>query len=217
MDRGSVYRRCGCRDKATGRLLGARCPGLRSREHGSWYFSADLPSAAGERHRARRGGFATQDAAAAALEALASPTAGPQPGLSTGEWLSRRGHTSPDWPGTARPAGCRLDAAGYLAFLSDRATGTAIEITDGVVTARASAGSVLTVWSGSTYQVTPVKRGSAAARWPSPDSSDPAADQSGAAVFTWRGDYRATGWLAAYSRVQDQSKRTERGVSDSSG
>jgi hypothetical protein len=68
MDRGSVYRRCGCRDKATGRLLGARCPGLRSREHGSWYFSADLPSATGDRHRARRGGFATQDAAAGGLD-----------------------------------------------------------------------------------------------------------------------------------------------------
>jgi integrase len=89
MNRGSVYRRCGCRDKATGKLLGAACPGLRSREHGSWYFSADLPSATGDRHRARRGGFPTQDAAAAALEALASPPAGPEPGLSTREWLSR--------------------------------------------------------------------------------------------------------------------------------
>ena len=88
MDRGSAYRRCGCWDKATGRLLGACCPGLRSREHGSWYFSADLPSATGERHRVRRGGFATRDAAAA-LEALASPTAGPEPGLSTGDGSSR--------------------------------------------------------------------------------------------------------------------------------
>jgi hypothetical protein len=86
MDRGSVYRRCGCRDEATGRLLGACCPALRSREHGSWYFSADLPSPTGDRHRVRRGGFATRDAA---LEAFASPTAGPEPGLSTGEWLSR--------------------------------------------------------------------------------------------------------------------------------
>jgi len=25
--------------------------------------------------------------------------------------------------------------------------------------------------------------------------------KSGAAVFTWRNDYRATGWLAAYSRL----------------
>jgi helicase len=126
-----------------------------------------------------------------------------------------RGHASPDWQGTARPAGCRLDAAGYLAFLSDRATGTAIEITDGVVTARAPAGSVLTVWTGSAYQVTPVKRGSAAARWPAPDPGDPTAAESGAAVFTWRGDYRATGWLAAYSRMQDQNRGTERVRGDS--
>lgn len=55
MGHGSVYRRCGCRDENTGRLLGARCPGLRDMKHGSWYFSADLPAAAGQR-RVRRGG-----------------------------------------------------------------------------------------------------------------------------------------------------------------
>ena len=69
MDHGPAYRRCGCRDEKTGRLLGARCPGLRSPVHGSWYFSAGLPSAAGQRRRVRRGGFATR-AAAAAREAL---------------------------------------------------------------------------------------------------------------------------------------------------
>ena len=89
MDNESVYRRCGCRDESTGRLLGARCPGLRAPGHGTWYFSADLPSAAGERRRVRRGGFATKAAAAAAREALASPAASADPGLSTGEWLSR--------------------------------------------------------------------------------------------------------------------------------
>ncbi len=89
MDHGSVYRRCGCQDEATGTLLRACCPGLSSPEHGSWYFSADLPSAAGQRRRVRRGGFATRAAAAAALEALGSPAAGPEPGLSTGEWLGR--------------------------------------------------------------------------------------------------------------------------------
>ena len=89
MDHGSLYRRCGCRDEATGRLLGARCPGLGSPSHGSWYFSADLPSATGDRRRVRRGGFATRAAAAAALEALASPATGPEPGLSTGKWLSQ--------------------------------------------------------------------------------------------------------------------------------
>jgi len=89
MDRGSVYRRCGCRDEATGRLLGARCPGVSSPGHGSWYFSADLPSTAGQRRRVRRGGFATQAAAAVALEALGAPAVGAEPGLSTGEWLVR--------------------------------------------------------------------------------------------------------------------------------
>jgi hypothetical protein len=89
MDHGSVYRRCGCRDMNTGRLLGARCPGLSSPEHGSWYFSADLPSAAGERRRVRRGWFATRAAAVAAMDEPASPAVSPEPGLRTGEWLSR--------------------------------------------------------------------------------------------------------------------------------
>ena len=89
MHRGSVFRRCGCRDQATGRLLGARCPGLSSRRHGTWYFSAELPSPAGDRRRVRRGGFATKAAAVAALEALASPAPGLVQGLRTGEWLER--------------------------------------------------------------------------------------------------------------------------------
>jgi integrase len=89
MDHGSVFRRCGCRDQATGRLLGARCPRLSSRGHGKWYFSVDLPSPAGDRRRARRGGFASRAAAVVALEALASPAAGLGQGLRTGEWLER--------------------------------------------------------------------------------------------------------------------------------
>jgi len=88
MNHGATYRRCGCRDTNTGRLLGARCPGLRSPGHGSWYFSADLPSAAGERRRVRRGGFETRAAAVAALEELTAPP-NPEPGLTTGDWLVR--------------------------------------------------------------------------------------------------------------------------------
>jgi hypothetical protein len=89
MDHGSVYRRCGRRDEATGRLPGARCPDLRSPEHGSWYFSADLPSAAGERRRVRRGGFRSQEEAIAALGELSSVTGNAEPELLTGEWLRR--------------------------------------------------------------------------------------------------------------------------------
>jgi integrase len=51
--------------------------------------AGQLPSAAGRRRRVRRGGFATRTAAVAALEALASPAAAPEPGLSTVEWLRR--------------------------------------------------------------------------------------------------------------------------------
>jgi integrase len=89
MDRGSVFRRCGCRDQVSGRLLGARCPGLSSRRHGTWYFSVGLPSAAGERRRVRRGGFVSRAAALAALEALSGPAPGPTGGMRTGEWLER--------------------------------------------------------------------------------------------------------------------------------
>jgi integrase len=89
MDHGSVFRRCGCRDQETGKLLGTRCTKLRSARHGSWYFSADLPSAAGQRRRVWRGGYATRAAAAAALEALAGPAAALAPGLTTREWLQR--------------------------------------------------------------------------------------------------------------------------------
>lgn len=89
MDHGSVFRRCGCRDQETGRLLGARCPKLGSARHGTWYFSADLPSAAGDRRRVRRGGFTTRAAAVAALEALSGPAPTGARGLTTGEWLGQ--------------------------------------------------------------------------------------------------------------------------------
>jgi helicase len=152
-----------------------------------------------------------------ACEQMATPADAAQVVPQLWRAARARGHASPDWPGTARPAGCRLDAAGYLTFLSDRATAAAIEITEGVVTAQAPVGSVLAVWTGSAYTVTPVKRGSAAARLPPGNPGDPAADQPGAAVFTWRGDYRATGWLAAYSRLQDQNQAAERAVDGSRG
>jgi integrase len=89
MDHGSTYRRCGCRDHESGMLLGARCPELSSPGHGSWYFTADLPSASGNRRRVRRGGFPSQEHAVAALGKLSSGTRNAEPGLTTGEWLRR--------------------------------------------------------------------------------------------------------------------------------
>jgi integrase len=89
MDQGSVFKRCGCRDQRSGRLRGAGCARLPGSGHGSWYFSAELPSGGGGRRRVRRGGFESRAAAAAALKALTGLGGGPAAGMSTGQWLER--------------------------------------------------------------------------------------------------------------------------------
>ncbi|MCP2166560.1 helicase [Goodfellowiella coeruleoviolacea] len=107
-----------------------------------------------------------------------------------------RGVTSPDWSATGQPRHCHLDAAGYAALLRDRATGVVIDQQDDhAVTATGPAGAVLAVWTGRQHALVPLRGGSAVARFP--EGSGP----TGAAVFTWRGDYLATGWLTEYTRI----------------
>ena len=50
---GSTFKRCGCRD-ASGKLLGQKCPKLRSTKHGTWYYQLRV---AGRSHPYKRGGF----------------------------------------------------------------------------------------------------------------------------------------------------------------
>ena len=64
--KGSTYKRCGCTDSA-GKPLGADCPKLGGRSHGTWYFYAELTTGPGGRRRQRQGGFASQRDAQAAL------------------------------------------------------------------------------------------------------------------------------------------------------
>jgi integrase len=65
--KGSTYKRCGCTD-ADGKSLGANCPQLRGKNHGSWYYYAELPAIPGTaRRRKRQGGFAIRRDAQAAL------------------------------------------------------------------------------------------------------------------------------------------------------
>jgi integrase len=65
--KGSIFKRCGCVD-AAGKPLGATCPRLRGKNHGTWYFQAELVAGQdGARRRKRQGGFATQREAQAAL------------------------------------------------------------------------------------------------------------------------------------------------------
>jgi helicase len=108
-----------------------------------------------------------------------------------------RGYTSPDWPVAGRPQQCHLDGAGYLALLRERATAATIEDDGSQVRGTGPAGSVLAVWAGKAYLVAPIRRGQAATA-----QRPEAAGVTGAAIFTWRGDYRANGWLAAYTQLK---------------
>jgi hypothetical protein len=83
-----IYKRCGCVD-STGRRLGAQCPRLDQRGHGSWYFAMELPADPdGRRQQLRRGGFRTRAAAEAARAYLLGADTDCGRGLVTvGQWL----------------------------------------------------------------------------------------------------------------------------------
>jgi hypothetical protein len=69
MAEGRIFKRCGCRDPQTGRMLGRNCRKLRRGDgrwnprHGSWVYQLELPPAPDgtRRNPLRRGGFARQD------------------------------------------------------------------------------------------------------------------------------------------------------------
>jgi helicase len=106
-----------------------------------------------------------------------------------------RGIVSPDWTTPVRPRHCRLDEAEYSALLRDRATGIMIDLLADRVTARAPSGAALVAWAGRALRLANSRRGEATLAVPDGDRPPDAA-----AVFTWRGDYHATGWLGIYSQ-----------------
>ncbi|WP_406172091.1 tyrosine recombinase XerC [Streptomyces sp. NBC_00996] len=81
MFKDKTYQRCACKgpltDKAGKPILNEdgtpkigylekRCPKLKRRDHGSWYYSIEIPAGpGGKRRRAKKGGFKTQEKAAA--------------------------------------------------------------------------------------------------------------------------------------------------------
>jgi integrase len=73
---GGMFKRCGCRDPRSGRLLGTCCPALAERGHGSWYFDCAVAGLQGRRERVRRGGYATRREAVTARDLLLNPTPG---------------------------------------------------------------------------------------------------------------------------------------------
>jgi helicase len=128
------------------------------------------------------------------LEQMADPSDLEQSLCMMWDAAVSRGFSSPDWPPGGRPpAGCVLDERDYQALLHDRATDSRLTEYPPHAWATGPAGAVVVTWSGPRWRMTPLRRGSAEAHYP--DGGGP----RGAALFTWRGDYRATDWLSAYT------------------
>lgn len=121
--------------------------------------------------------------------------------LVPGLWRSATasGLRSPDWRAGRPPAGCELDRVGYTALLRERVTGA--ELTAGPEAARVvcTAGATAITWRGK--ETGPPTPTGGARELPYPEPPATGETPVGAAVFTRRGDYRATGWLAAYDAL----------------
>ncbi|GAA3214821.1 DEAD/DEAH box helicase [Dactylosporangium siamense] len=134
-----------------------------------------------------------------------------------------RGHAAPDWQSEARPTLCRLTDSEYLELCRDRASAGTVRLSADSVRATGPTGSVLAVWRGSRYRSAPIRRGVGEVSCEPPalgnddgtgpdaqvdahadrrrDAGPSASEAAGldAAVFTWRGDHHATGWLGIYN------------------
>jgi integrase len=90
--RGTVYRQCWCRDPETGRKLHGKCPDLKKKGHGSWYYRYEAPRAPGEKRRQPVAGpFDTkalaEDDLAAALARAGGGAAAADRALKVASWL----------------------------------------------------------------------------------------------------------------------------------
>ena len=131
-----------------------------------------------------------------------------------GLWRSAvaRGVRAPDWPPGRSPAGCVLDHAGYTALLRERTTNHTLAAHADHATVTGGPGATAVAWRGRPW-TTPTT--SATVTYPQSEDDD--ASETGVAVFTRRGDYRATGWLDAYTGIHTEDTppppaRTRRGL-----
>ncbi|MGW2543114.1 tyrosine-type recombinase/integrase [Kitasatospora sp. NPDC001574] len=89
VERGTVYKRCGCRDPRTKRQLGTRCPKRRRRGHGSWYIALPVtPNAGIPTGRIRHGGYRTRADAEHALVRLTHPRHLNNTLITVAQWLT---------------------------------------------------------------------------------------------------------------------------------
>jgi helicase len=104
-----------------------------------------------------------------------------------------RGLTSPDWPSGTRPSRCELDPAGYATLLRDRLTGSTLREDPGHISAAAPAGAAALAWTGQAYVREVLGAEAVQVRYPESSGT-----VRGGALFSRRGDYLGTGWLASY-------------------
>ncbi len=105
------------------------------------------------------------------------------------------GHTSPDWAPGPQPSHCALDSSAYTTLLRDRLTGSTIEEHPAHVTICGPAGTTALAWTGPTFATHTLDLSERQITYPAaPEPSD----LHGVALFSRRGDYLGTGWLAAY-------------------
>lgn len=64
---GATFKRCGCKDAATGKQLGQQCPDLRKRHHGTWAYKVPVDTTGADDRNLVRAGFETQATAREAL------------------------------------------------------------------------------------------------------------------------------------------------------
>ncbi|WP_214516720.1 DEAD/DEAH box helicase [Nocardia salmonicida] len=117
------------------------------------------------------------------------------------------GRTNPDWSETGRPRRCRLDQSDYALLLKERTTNFTLTEVDGQISVSRPSTGTLVTWSGTDFDTVPSAKGQAEI---SAGTTTQLHGATGAALFTRRGDYRATGWLNDYQQIlKDQAQISE--------
>ncbi|MCA1708525.1 MAG: DEAD/DEAH box helicase, partial [Actinobacteria bacterium] len=109
-----------------------------------------------------------------------------------------RGIAAPDWSAGRPPRHCRLDENRYATLLLDRATDVTITEHDGYVAVTCPSRATIATWTGRHYETV---SGAGQVPYPVAHHDDPEPEERGVTVFTRRGDYRSTGWLALYNSI----------------
>jgi integrase len=85
--KGSIYKRCGCRNPQTKKRLEKHCPRLQERGHGTWYYRCPVTDMYGRPDEAREGSFPSK---AAATRARDTRMAGSGPKHAAQTWTVER-------------------------------------------------------------------------------------------------------------------------------